>query len=92
MKVKFLQSYISKLNGVSFYYEDKKEIMFLSTANNTEKYWRITYKKDVWQDRGYSISGESLEEYEVYTKSTSDRDSRITTFNTLKRWYDVVNN
>ena len=34
----------------------------------------------------------AIEEYEVYTKSTSDRDSRIITFNTLKRWYDVVNN
>ena len=34
----------------------------------------------------------AIEEYEVYTKSTSDRDSRITTFNTLKRWYDVVDN
>ena len=34
----------------------------------------------------------AIEEDELYAKSTSDRDSRIITFNTLKRWYDVVNN
>ena len=86
MKVKFLQSYISKLNGVSFYYEDKKEIMFLSTANNTEKYWRITYKKDVWQDRGYSISGESLEEYENLLTYNEIKDyiKRILETNNMK--------
>ena len=86
MKVKFLQSYISKLNGVSFYYEDKKEIMFLSTANNIEKYWRIIYKKDVWQDRGYSISGESLEEYENLLTYSELKDyiKRILETNNMK--------
>ena len=86
MKVKFLQSYISKLNGVSFYYEDKKEKMFLSSANNTEKYWRITYKKDVWQDRGYSISGESLEEYENLLTYSEIKDyiKRILETNNMK--------
>ena len=34
----------------------------------------------------------AIDEDELYIKSTSDRDSRIITFNTLTRWYDVVNN
>ena len=64
----------------------KKEIMFLSTANNIEKYWRITYKKDVWQDRGNSISGESLEEYENLLTYSEIKDyiKRILETNNMK--------
>ena len=86
MKVKFLQSYISKLNGVSFYYEDKKEIMFLSTANNIEKYWRIKYVKGKYEDRGYSISGETLYEYENLLTYSELKDyiKRILETNNMK--------
>ena len=64
----------------------KKEKKFLSKANNTEKYWRITYKKDVWQDRGYSISGESLEEYENLLTYSEIKDyiKRILETNNMK--------
>lgn len=86
MKVKFLQSYISKLNGVSFYYEDRKEIMFLSTANNIEKYWYIKYKKGAYEDRGYTISGETIYEYENLLTYSELKDyiKRILETNSIK--------
>lgn len=34
----------------------------------------------------------AIDEDELYIKSTSDRDSRLITFDKLIRWYDVVNN
>ncbi len=61
MKVKFLQSFISKLGGVAMYKEEYREILFI---DNKERYFTIKYEKGCWKDAGYSISGESLGQYE----------------------------